>query len=160
MNRWAWLGVVLIGCGGPTFVVQQYSGAQRPRESIAIIRVNGDRPQLLALDGEPLLVPQEGTRFHIEVLPGVHEIEVADRYVGFAGSTVRFVAEPAKVYRIVVRPMPTENGSSWRASASEVDRATDAELGAALEPNDKPVPAFAPPSVDAGARDADRESGD
>lgn len=160
MNRWAWLGVGLVCCGGPTFVVQQYAGAPRPREAIAIVRINGDRPQLLSLDNEPLVVPQPGTRFHIEVLPGVHEIVVGDRYVGFTDTTVRFVAEPAKVYRIVVRSAP----AGWRASAVEVDRATDAELGLALEPNDTPATTSSPASpapplgvTDAGARDASPE---
>jgi hypothetical protein len=168
MIRWcwngayfAWLGVVLVCCGGPTFVVQQYSGPQRARESIAVIRVNGGGPRLTTLDDESLVVPERGTRFHIEVLPGVHELQVDDPNVGLYASRVRFVAEAGKVYRIVVRPALTGQPN---AQAFEVDRASDAEVRpvALVVDAPPPVPAPLPPpapsvSPDAGAVDATRD---
>jgi hypothetical protein len=167
MGRWrisgksfGWLGIAFVCCAGPTFVVQQYAGPPRPRESIAVIRVNGGGPKLATLDHEPLLIPEKDSRFHIEVLPGVHEIEVDDPNLGYDGATVRFVTEANKVYRIIVRTTMTPNapGPTWTARAYEVDRSTDAELGPAASPSDAPPPIPAAPSVpDAGARDAAAE---
>jgi hypothetical protein len=165
---WAWIGVVLVCCGGPTFVVQQYGGPQRSHESIAIIRVNGGGPRLTTLDDERLVVPEKGTRFHIEVLPGVHELQVDDPNLGLFASRVRFVAEADRVYRIVVRQALTGQPT---AQAFEVDRANDTELRSVPLVIDSPasVPAASPASApspaafapDAGAAAAaGREGGD
>src|SRR5262245_61821979 len=156
----AWLGVLFVSCGGPTFVVQQYTGPQRARESIAIIRVNGGGPRLTTLDDERLVIPERGTRFHIEVLPGVHELEVDEPDIGLMHSRVRFFAEAGRVYRIVVRPSLAGQPT---AQAFDVDRAEDTEVRPALvvdepPPPRAPAPAFAP---DAGIADATiREGGD
>jgi len=160
----AWLGGAAIGfvsCGGPTFVVQQYGGPPRSIDSVAIIRVNPGGLQLCAVDGESLRVaPEKGTRLHIEVLPGVHEIGVDDPSTGFAGANVRFVAEPGKVYRMVVRSVPPDPSSnaSLGAYAYEVDRASDAELRPATTAPDAPAVSaterrLSPMVSDAGAPD-------
>ena len=162
-----WLVVLLVCCGGPTFVVQQYAGPQRPRETIAVVRLNGGGPRLATLDREPLVVPERGTRFHIEVVPGVHEIEVEDPNLRYSG-VVRFVAEPDKVYRVVVGPalVPNAAGPVWVATAYEVDRASDAELRPAPPANDAPRPPPAPRPIttpfapDAGLQDAAAQVGD
>jgi hypothetical protein len=156
----AWLGGAAIGfvsCGGPTFVVQQYGGPPRSIDGIAIIRVNPGGLELYAVDGESLRVaPEKGTRFHIEVLPGVHEIGIDDPSTGFAGANVRFVAEPGKVYRMVIRSGPLDPGLG--AYAYEVDRSSDAELRPATAAPDAPAvsaperPLF-PRVSDAGAPD-------
>ena len=158
----AWLGVLLACCMGPTFVVQQYAGPPRPRDAIAIVRVNGDGPRLTTLDRDPLLTPEKDSRFHIEVLPGVHEIEVDDPQLGFNGGSVRFVTEPGKVYRVVVRSALLGRGGApgFVAQVFEVDRASDAELqpvplvSEAPPPLPPPRPSFVPPALDAGALDA------
>src|SRR5262245_2186439 len=100
-TRWPWLAAFIVACGGPTFVVQQYAGPSQPREVIAILRVNGGGPRVVALDGEALVVPEKGTRFHIEMIPGVHELQVDDPSLGNVALGIRFATEPAKVYRVV-----------------------------------------------------------
>src|SRR5262245_33049143 len=112
MGRWfvacasaAWLAVSVAGCGGPTFVVQPYAGPPRPSDTIAVIRVNGGGPSLAVVDGEALRVePEQGTRLHIEVMPGVHEVAVVAPALGVNdGIFVRFPAEAGRVYRMVLR---------------------------------------------------------
>lgn len=92
--------LVLSGCVGPTFVVQQYAGPVRPRETIATLRVNGgDSVRLVTLDGEDVRAPLESdSRLHIELLPGRHEIGVV-RGPNDQLATVAFLAEAGKVYR-------------------------------------------------------------
>jgi hypothetical protein len=125
-----WLTVLAAACGLATFVVQQYDGAPRSRDSIAIIRVNAGEA-IVFLDGEPLrTIPTEGTRFHIEVLPGVHEIEDLVDGVGETGARVRFVADAGKVYRIVGQ----RAGAHVTAQAYEVDRGTDSLMALAATP--------------------------
>jgi hypothetical protein len=128
---------VLAACTGPTFIVQQYAGAPRSSESIAILRISGgDGPQIAVLDGEAIPpVFDRSTRMHIELLPGPHELEAVAPARGVeAPIPVRFVAEAGKVYRIEVRPAV--------AYLYEVDRDTDVPRGPALsEP---------PPARDAG----------
>jgi hypothetical protein len=151
-------------CGGPTFVVQQYPGPPRATENIAIIRVNGGGPELSWLDGERLrAAPEKGTRMHIEVEPGIHEVGVVAPNVGLSHEVMlRFVAQPGKTYRLVVRSALSDRTTApgWNAYAYEVDRSTDAELEPApLAPETRvPAPAVRrepPPSAsDAGALDA------
>src|SRR4051794_33164999 len=106
--RFEWLAL-FVACGGPTFVVQQYPGPPRPRDSIAIVRLNGGGPRVVALDRESLVVPERGTRFHVELLPGAHELEIDDPNLGIAGLGIRFLAEPERVYRVVLRSAPSPN---------------------------------------------------
>ena len=90
----------LAGCMGPTFVVQQYAGAVRPRETIATLRVNGSEPvRLVTLDEEDVRAPLESdSRLHIELLPGRHKIGVVNGPNDLVAA-VSFVAEAGKVYR-------------------------------------------------------------
>jgi hypothetical protein len=125
------LAVVAAACGLATFVVQQYDGSPRPRETIAIIRViTGEA--IVFLDGQPLrAIPAAGTRFHIEVLPGVHEVENLVDGVGVTGARVRFVADAGKVYRIVGQ---RTGAAHVTAQAYEVDRGTDEVIAPAAAP--------------------------
>ena len=93
--------VMLVGCPGPTFVVQQYGGPVRAQDTIATLRINGSDPvRLVTLDGEDVRVPLESdTRLHIELLPGRHRLGVASGPTD-AASEVVLVAEPGKVYRV------------------------------------------------------------
>jgi len=88
------------GCMGPTFVVQQYAGPVRPRETIATLRVNGsDSVHLITLDDEDVRAPLESdTRLHIELLPGRHKIGVVNGPNDVV-APVTFNAEAGKVYR-------------------------------------------------------------
>lgn len=97
------LSLLLVACMGPTFIVQQYNGPARPRESIAILRVNGNETiRLLLLDDEDVAAPivSDG-RLHIEVLPGKHTLTArnGDDPRGPSGA-IAFQAEANKVYRV------------------------------------------------------------
>jgi hypothetical protein len=87
-------------CMGPTFVVQQYGGPVRPRETIATLRVNGSDPvRLITLDDEDVRSPLDSdSRLHIELLPGRHKIGIASGGEDVVTPAV-FVAEAGKVYR-------------------------------------------------------------
>jgi hypothetical protein len=170
------LGVSFAACAGLTIVVQQYDGAPRPNESVAVIRVNGGSgSELVSVDGESMRVTLEkGNRLHVEVLPGIHEVELAAPETGLHRTIpVRFVAEPGKVYRFELRTLETTAASwsepEWQAVAYEVDRNSDAPLRIAARPPESaplPVPTHknppAPPldrgSVDAGADAPGEES--
>lgn len=131
----------LAACGGPTFIVQQYSGPVRDPDSIAVLRVNGDgNVVLISLDGEPVRTRvAEDARLHVEMLPGPHSLAIADladsaRPLGRA----RFVAEPGRVYRPVFASV-----GPGGARVMEVDASSDAPLRdvtvSAPEP-DEPAP--------------------
>jgi hypothetical protein len=119
------VALLLAACPGPTFVVQQYGGPQRPGESIAVLRVNGNEPtRLLVLDGQDVAAPiVEDGRLHIEVLPVRHTVEVANaRLPSSAYAPISFNAEAGKVYRI------TFDGPGGTPRVHEVNREKD-ELG-------------------------------
>jgi hypothetical protein len=115
--------LVLVGCTPPTFIVQQYSGSPRERETIAILRVNGsDSVRLLTLDDEDVAAPvQDDTRLHIELLPARHKVTVvnvkapSERY-----EPILFQAEANHVYRVIVE--------GTTARIFDVDRASDRVL--------------------------------
>jgi hypothetical protein len=90
------------GCGGPTFIVQQYSGPVLPAESISIIRINGkDAIVWDSLDGEAagMQVPED-SRVHVEVLPGKHTLGIHDAAdPAPRPALVSFQAEAGKTYR-------------------------------------------------------------
>lgn len=144
------LSTVAACFAGPTFVVQQYSGAQRPTESIAILRVNQRDPaRLLLLDDQDASAPliAEDSRLHVEVLPGRHTVAVAnvkapsERYL-----PVSFDAEAGRVYRVTFPSGPTGD-----ARVFEVERGNDA-LVRDVTLEEKPKPATRPtPREDAGA---------
>jgi hypothetical protein len=88
------------GCGGPTFVVQQYAGPVRSRETIAIIRIEGADPvRVVSVDGEPLAPVDDDVRLHVEVLPGEHALGIANSAApDQPAERVRFVAEAGRLY--------------------------------------------------------------
>lgn len=112
---------------GPTFVVQQYDGPPRPRDSIAILRVNGaESVRLLFLDEEDVAAPiASDGRLHIELLPGKHTLTArnGDDRTAPTGAFA-FVAEAGKVYRVVF--------SGERAQLYEVDRDSDKPVREAM----------------------------
>ena len=165
---WLALGSAAAGCGrGLTLVMQHYDGPPRPRESLALIRVNGGHgPEVAAIDGEPLRVGsalEPGNRLDVEVLPGVHEvdIEVRDPMTGLDRElSVRFVAESGRVYRVDLVAGAEDAGGQpegmWAAQAYEVGRDSDAKLGIAPA-----APAVTPPrpTAHAPAPTAGRDAG-
>jgi hypothetical protein len=149
-------GVLLHACAGPTYVAQQYDGDPRPREEIAVVRVNAKDPVLLdSLDGEAIAVRlPEDSRLHVEILPGPHRVGVANALDPNApAELVSFVAEAGKVYRPVVLANPPPAS----ARIYEVDRDSDAlvrDVTAAPKapprietPPAAPAPAPSPPVV-------------
>ena len=107
-------------CAGPTFIVQQYAGAARPKETIATLRVNGaNAVRLATLDDEDVTAPLvEDGRLHLELLPGRHAIAVRNAKAPDERPTrLVFEAQAGKVYRVAFNP---------EARIFEVDRGTDA----------------------------------
>ncbi len=137
-------GLTLAACPGPTFIVQQYKGPVRERDTIAILRVNGsDSVRLLTLDDEDIAAPiQEDSRLHIEMLPAKHVVTVAnakapsERY-----DPLVFQAEANRVYRVAF----VDTG----ARIFEVDRGTDKTLvDVTIVPKrEEPPPVTPPPSI-------------
>lgn len=135
----AWM---LIGCPGPTFIVQQYAGPERPRETIAILRSNAsDDAKLLMLDEQDIAAPiADDGRLHIELLPERHTVVVgrasapAERYLALA-----FLAEPDRVYRVAF--------AGAEPHVYEVDRSKDTLLRdvTIVRPPPLPPPVAAPP---------------
>jgi hypothetical protein len=150
--------LVVAGCPGPTFVVQQYAGPQRSQGSVATLRVNGgDGVRLIYLDEQDVRAPLESdARLHIERLPGRHTVTVRDAAAPSEPLTpVAFDAAPGTFYRVVF--------AGRRARVVEVDRSSDAAgRDVTFEPPPPPAatpappPASAPPpeAADAGAGDA------
>ena len=111
----------LVACVGPTFIVQQFRGPQRPASEIAILRVNGgDSVRLLLLDDEDVAapIPDDG-RLHIEVLPARHTVVVTNASAAVRSPPLVFVAEAGKVYRVAW-------ASEGNARIFEVGRSNDA----------------------------------
>jgi hypothetical protein len=126
----ATLGMALAQCGGPTFIVQQYAGPPRPKESVAVIRIDdSDTAQHLSLDRERLAPVEKGNRMRIEMLPGMHQIGVTEPYNPSAPEqSLRFRAEAGKVYRVHVARMPEAAGGALAARVYEVDPSSDAPI--------------------------------
>jgi hypothetical protein len=148
------LAFTLAACGGPTFIVQQFEGPQRPGETISTIRVNGDGPvRLLLLDGQDAAAPiDRDARLHIEVLPGPHTVIVANANApGDRHPPVEWTAAAGKIYRVV---FATDGGPH----VFEVDRTSDALLGdvTAQPPRaERAKPAERPKSDDAATPSED-----
>jgi hypothetical protein len=89
-----------------TFVVQAYPGPALRADQVSVVRINPDDPlRVLTVDGDPLgnQRVEDGTRLHIEVLAGEHELSVENEHANVQKTkTVRFVAEPGRTYRILV----------------------------------------------------------
>jgi hypothetical protein len=104
-------------------VVQQYAGAPRAAETIAIIRVDGSgRVQLLSLDGEATDARvTSDARLHIEILPGYHTVWVQG--LTDAAQPLTFRAEAGKVYRVEFVSDATTLALSPRVY--EVDRSSN-----------------------------------
>jgi hypothetical protein len=125
-----------------TFIMQRYDGPARPRSEVASIRTDERGPTLASVDGEPIRLGaalEPGNRLHVEVLPGVHQVEVdvADPATGLVHPIAgRFIAAPGKVYRVAVRAATdmAPGDSRYELDAYEVDRDSDARLGAAAQP--------------------------
>lgn len=139
--------LVAVGCGGPTFIVQQYDGPPRPRESIAIVRVNGsDAAQITTLDGEGTNVGiAEDSRLHLEVLPGSHTVWVRNAAAPEEPpQRIQFLAEPGRVYRPVLTVAPNAGSNKALGAIArmyEVDPSSDALLRdvTALPPQQAPT---------------------
>jgi hypothetical protein len=138
-----WLLVALavtltpLACGGPTFVIAQYPGPTRPRETIAILRVDGASPvQLVSVDGEALAPIADDVRLHIEVLPGEHSVGVANTAAPEQpAGRVRFLAQAGKLY-----------GPAWTAAGAPRMYELDASSGAMLRDVSEMVPVVPPAS--------------
>ena len=133
---------LLAACMGPTFIVQQYNGPPRARETIATLRVNGAEPvRLLFLDEEDVAAPlvSDG-RLHIELLPGKHTLMArnGDDRTAPTGSFT-FQAEANKVYRVL---FSGETAHLW-----EVDRDSDKPTREVMPPPREVTPPPAPESV-------------
>lgn len=127
----------LVACPGPTFIVQQYPGAQRASDTIAVLRVNGgDSVRLVSLDEEDVSAPvvSDG-RLHIEMLPARHTVTVVDVSAkSERAPPLAFDAEAGKVYRVAfVRP-------DHSAHVFEVDRGNDAIVRDVTLPASEPLP--------------------
>jgi hypothetical protein len=130
------LALLLVACPGPTYVVEQYAGPRRPRDEVAVLRVNGsDAARPVRVDGEDLGKPLAGlaedARLHVEMLPGRHTVGVAALVPGALVEELAFEAAAGKVYRVVVGP----------ARVVEVDRGSDAVVrDVSAPPNDDVSP--------------------
>lgn len=104
---------------GPTYIVQQYAGPVRPKETISILRVNGKEDvRLLTLDDEEMTARvADDARLHVELLPGRHTLSVRDVD---PPQRITFQAEANKVYRVVLE------GTPKGPHVHEVDRDSDA----------------------------------
>lgn len=80
------LAASLGGCPGPTFVVQQYAGPVRPRETIATLRVlNASAPQERA----PVAFQAEANKvYRITYVLGAPRIYEVDRSADTTGADV------------------------------------------------------------------------
>lgn len=134
------LTLVLTGCATTTFVVQQYAGEPLPSHRVAVLQLlPEDDALVVSLDGERLQSAraEPGTRIHVELLPGSHEVGVVS-----AGSPVqvsqrvRFLAEQGKYYRAIAQDTaPTagaarvaQRGVFWAPRVVEVDQDTSETL--------------------------------
>lgn len=134
--------LLVAACVGPTFVVQQYKGPERPTDQIAILRVNGsDSVRLMYLDDADVAAPlvSDG-RLHIEMLPARHVVVVTNAANGNERSLpLAFDAQAGKVYRVIFVPPDAT------PRVFEVNRASDAPGVDVTMPNAPPTPAPAPP---------------
>jgi hypothetical protein len=152
--------LALLACGGPTFVISQYPGPPRPRETIAILRMDGASPvKLLSVDGDPLAPLDDDVRLHIEVLPGEHSVAVANQALpDQPAQRVRFLAEAGKLYAAAwtggsprIFELDDSSGAMLRDVSIIAPEQPPPEAAPAIPPRpaEQPAPSPAPP-VDAG----------
>lgn len=164
LSSFAAVSVISVGlglvsaCGTATFIVQQYDGSPLAEQQVAILRLNGNDPvRLEALDGEPLgyELHDRASRVHIEMLPGEHELALAEG-PELPAKRRRFRAEAGKVYRpLLVRTAtdaPVIPGvTGWVVGIYEVNAGNDEiirEISQIKLPQTTPAAAPAPiPSV-------------
>jgi hypothetical protein len=130
----------LPGCGGPTYVVELYSGQRRPAESLAILRFGGaDDARLVVVDGERADVPiADDARLHVEILPGEHRLGVISRKNPDGPlQYVQFRAEPGRTYRVLMQ--------ASGAKVFEIDAGNDALLREVTLPERAEIPPPPPP---------------
>jgi hypothetical protein len=158
-SRRLWLVAALatlfapLACGGPTFVVAQYPGPTRPRNTIAILRTDGgSKIQLVSVDGEALAPIADDVRLHIEVLPGEHSVGVAN--LGRSdqpAQRVRFFAEAGRLYGPAwggLGPQIFELDVDSGAPLRDVTMTAPAPLPHEAQPAPPPQPPPPPPPVD------------
>ncbi len=113
-------GAATSACGQVTYVLQEYDGPPRAREQVSVLRIESEDPaQIVSLDGEPLGTQafDSDVRFHIEMLPGRHTLAIKNPKAELqAAHTVAFVAEPGRVYRVLVADRP------WHVTAPSANR--------------------------------------
>ncbi len=136
----------LPGCGGPTFVVQDYPGPVRPAQTIARLRFEGSGPvQLLAVDGQRADARvAEDARLEVELLPGKHQVMAQNLETpAEPPQSVVFQAEPGKRYRpLFMRTI--ESGP--RLHVYEIDPRTGVPVSDATVPEHAGSAAAAPPA--------------
>lgn len=130
---WPFAAVVLAACGTITYIVQQYGGEPRPNEEIAILRINGgEGPRVASLDGESLGpgISDAHTRLHIEMLPGMHVVEIEQAQGFYPTPKLRFSAQAGAVYRAVMATALVRDAKPGQGMLVprlyEVDRDSDA----------------------------------
>lgn len=127
--RWLFALLTAAACvSGPTFVVQQFNGAQKPNYEVAILRVNGnDSVRLLFLDDQDVAAPiiEEG-RLHVEMLTGRHTVVVGNVKSNQRSPQLAFNAEAGRVYRVAY---VAENPKIF-----EVNRSSDSTIREVTEP--------------------------
>ncbi len=163
------LPLLPLACGGPTFVVSQYEGPPRPRDTIAILRIDGSSPvQMVSVDGEPLAPIERDARLHIEVLPGEHSVGVANlARQDQPARRVRFIAQPGKLYGAVwtngephLFELDNSSGSPIRDVSMSQPELPPAAPPRAVVPPAPPAPVIAPPPPPADAGPQASPSGD
>src|SRR5690606_773925 len=166
--------VATAACTTATFVIQQYDGEALPAERVAILRIQGGDETIIAeLDGEVLdyRIAEKTDRVHIELLPGNHEIGIAQHPLGRV-AYLAFDARPGRSYQalIIHNPLPPDLQSTWRAAIYEIDSDSGEQLqdvsiretlpAPTAEPNPLPsepvevAPAPAPTSTSSSASPA------
>jgi hypothetical protein len=97
--------LILLGCAGPTYIVEHYPGPRRHASAVATLRFHGaDEARLVTVDGERADAPlADDARLHVEVLPGEHRVGVVSAE-DLQGPLRRasFRAEGGRFYRVVL----------------------------------------------------------
>lgn len=153
------VAVLAVACAAPTFILQEYDGAPRAPESVAILRFEGTgTTDLVTLDGSvaDAHVPDDA-RLHVEMLPGRHVIGVANRSLpNEPPRRVVFIAEAGRFYQVVlVAPGPNEWSPTPRVfeidgrSGKPVRDVTEQRVKTEHRPKSSPAEVLPPPAASA-----------